>query len=299
MSATPQSGFFERPTLLALAPLVLLLGGLFGGGLLLALLESVDAGTPYDFSQLSLRHYLALGRNREFLASLGFSMWVASVATFLSLGLGLVIAAAFHRIALHSQPGWRQTLLQFPLAVPHLSLAVVVLHLMAPSGMLSRLAYGAGFLAEPGGFPSLVQDRFGAGIILAYVWKETPFLAVVALAMLTRVGRELGDVARTLGASPWVVWRRVELPLIAPGVVAAALAVFAFVFGAYEVPLLLGRTYPAMLGVVAERRFRSVDLLDQPGAIAIALTISAVAALLVWGYLRLARYIVGERPVLF
>jgi putative spermidine/putrescine transport system permease protein len=299
MSAAPQSRSVERHTLLALAPLALILGGLFGGGLLLAFFESINAGSSFDISQLSLRHYLALGSDREFLASLGFSLWVASAATMLSLALGLVIASAFHRMAQWSRPGWRQTLLQFPLAIPHLSLALVVLHLMAPSGILSRIAHAAGFLGEPGSFPSLVQDRFGMGIIMAYVWKEAPFLAVVALAMLSRVGRELGDAARTLGASPWVVWRRIHLPLVAPGVVAAALAAFAFVFGAYEVPLLLGRTYPAMLGVVAERRFRSVDVLDQPAAIAIALTISAVAALLVWAYLRLARYFVGERPVLF
>jgi putative spermidine/putrescine transport system permease protein len=134
---------------------------------------------------------------------------------------------------------------------------------------------------------------------IAYVWKEAPFLAVVALTMLARTSRDYEDVARSLGAGWWRRWTRIQLPLIAPGLISASLAVFAYVFGAYEVPLLLGRTYPAMLGVLAERRFSSVDLMDRPGALAVALAISVAAALLVWIYLRLARRLVGERPVLF
>jgi len=42
-----------------------------------------------------------------------------------------------------------------------------------------------------------------------------------------------------------------------------------FIFGAFEVPLYFGATY-LLLGVVAQRRFLSVDLMDRPGAIAVA-----------------------------
>jgi len=65
--------------------------------------------------------------------------------------------------------------------------------------------------------------------------------------------------AATLGASAWQRFRYVTLPArVAPSVVSAALLVFAFIFGAFEVPYILGRPYPAMLGVVAQRRFLSV-----------------------------------------
>jgi putative spermidine/putrescine transport system permease protein len=300
----PVAARFASSGLLALLPFLLVLGGLFGGGMLLALLASLGTGGGGELEGLSPRHYIALAGDREFLAALGFSVWVASAATALSLLLGISVAAVYHQKAKrptgnHVGNGWQYTLLQFPLAVPHLSFALVVLHLLSPSGIASRWTHAAGLIAEPAEFPVMVQDGLGIGIIVAYVWKEAPFVAVVALAMLARVPHELGEAAQTLGASPLTVWRRVYLPLISPAVIAAALAAFAYVFGAYETPLLLGRTYPAMLGVLAERRFRSVDLLDQPGAIAIALTISAVAGLLVWLYLRLARHALGERPVLF
>lgn len=291
--------------------MVVVLAGLFGGGMALALLQSVGLLVLAGPGTFTLQHYVALGGDREFHAAVGLSMWVAGAATVISLALGLLLAAALHYARMqHASKhlgskrqtragGWVWVLLQFPLAMPHLSLALVVLHLASPSGLVSRFAYHAGLTGEPADFPLLVQDGYGIGMIAAYVWKEAPFLAVVALTMLARVDREFADTARSLGASPWQVWRHVYAPLIAPGVVSASLAVFAYVFGAYEVPLLLGRTYPAMLGVLAEQRFSSIDLMDRPAALAVALAMSAIAGLLVWASLRLSRQILGERPVLF
>ncbi len=278
--------------------MAVVLVGLFGGGLTLALLQSVGLFAVVGPDSFTLSHYQALLHDQEFLASLALSVWIASLSTMLSLVLGLLLAAAIHRIG-SRETRWQRILLQFPLAMPHLSLALVALHLLSPSGVISRAAHAMGLAPEPAAFPVLVQDSAGLGILLTYVWKEAPFLAVVALTMLARVGGDFEAAARTLGANSFQIWRRVYLPLIAPGLVSASLAVFAYVFGAYEVPLLLGRTYPAMLGVLAERRFSSVDLLDRPAALAVALTMSVVAGLLVWTYLRLARQLVGERPVLF
>jgi putative spermidine/putrescine transport system permease protein len=72
-------------------------------------------------------------------------------------------------------------------------------------------------------------------------------------------------------------------------VVAASLLVFAFTFGAFEVPYLLGKSYPTILPVMAYNEYRDIDLSARPTAMAInvliALITGAVAAL----YLRLAR----------
>src|SRR5207253_4470669 len=110
----------------------------------------------------------------------------------------------------------------------------------------------------PADFPALVNDRYGAGILIAYVLKETPFIALVTLAMLRRTAGEYELAAATLGASAWQRFRYVTLPLVAPSVISAALLVFAFIFGAFKVPFILGRPYPAMLGVEAQRRFLKI-----------------------------------------
>ena len=51
------------------------------------------------------------------------------------------------------------------------------------SGLLARFGFALGWIGEPAEFPAVVQDRFGVSIIVAYVLKETPFIALMVLAL--------------------------------------------------------------------------------------------------------------------
>ena len=95
----------------------------------------------------------------------------------------------------------------------------------------------------------------------------------MVLGTLLRLGDEYHSMARTLGASSWQRLRYVTLPMVSPAVASSSLVVFAFVFGAFEIPYLLGRSYPAMLSVVAQRQFMNADLIERPAAVAIAIVI--------------------------
>ena len=283
---------------LLLFPAFVVIGGLFAGGLLLALVQSLGYFPSAGENAFTLAHYRELLTDQEFRASLRLTFALASVATIISAAAGLALALLLREIARRNR--LLNVLLQVPLAVPHLAMAVVLINVIAPSGLIARLAYSVGLITAPAEFPALISDRYGAGIIIAYVLKETPFIALMALAVLVRLGDEYELVARTLGASAWQRLRHVTLPLVAPAVVSASLVVFAFVFGAFETPFILGRPYPAMLPVVAQRRFMSVDLSERPDAIAIAVLIALIVTLLVWLYMRLARVLVGvEKPTIF
>jgi putative spermidine/putrescine transport system permease protein len=88
--------------------------------------------------------------------------------------------------------------------------------------------------------------------------------------------------------------------MIAPAALSSSLLVFAFIIGAFETPYLLGRTYPAMLPVVAQQRYMDPDLTMRPGAIAMAVLLSVLTTGLVWLYLKLAQRWSGiERPLFF
>lgn len=286
-----------RSAVLALLPVLSVLVVLFGGGLGFALLQSLGYFAPAGESSFTLVHYAAMAKDGEIQASVAVTVVWAGAATILSTILGVAVALGLRRVAKGSRT--LTALLQVPIAVPHLAAAVLVLNVFGQSGLVSRIAYGAGLIEAPAEFPAILHDAYGAGIILTYILKESPFVALVVLAMLQRAGTELEAVAATLGASPWQQFRHVTLPLVAPPVISAALIVFAFIFGAFEVPFLLGRPYPAMLGVLAQRRFLSDDLNDRPDAVAAGILMSTVSALLVLGYLRLSSRLVGERPTLF
>jgi putative spermidine/putrescine transport system permease protein len=283
---------------LMLLPALIVIGGLFAGGLVLVLAQSLGYFPPTGEEAFTLEHYRRLLLDQEFRASLQLTFVLSSMATAISAVAGLALALALRELARHSPV--LNALLQVPLAIPHLSMAVVLINLIAPSGFIARITYAFGLVEVPADFPALIGDRNGLGIIIAYVLKETPFIALMALAVLVRLGDEYEQVARTLGASAWQRLRYVTLPLVAPAVVSASLVVFAFIFGAFETPFILGRPYPAMLAVIAQRRFTSDNLAERPEAIAVAVLITLISILLVWVYMRIARILIGvERPAVF
>jgi len=278
-----------------LSPALAVIGGLFVGGLALAAAQSLGYFAATGEAAFTLRHYAALGNDREVYASFWLTVKLATLATMISAVAGLALALGLHEAARRSRAV--NLLLQIPLSVPHLAMAGALITVIAPSGLLARAAYAMGLIQQPADFPALINDRYGAGIVLAYVLKETPFIALMTLALLARLGDEYEHAARVLGASTWQRFRHVTLPLVAPAVVSSSLMVFAFIFGAFEVPFILGRPFPAMLSVVAQQRYLDVNLAARPGAIAVAVICTLLTALLVWAYLRLTRALLGlERP---
>ena len=283
--------------MLLLTPASLVLLGLFAGGVFLAVVQSTGFFAPIGEHTFTLTHYSAMLLNREFQLSLFLTITVAAISTVLSAAAGVGLALSVRRLT--GRWPLLNALVQVPIAVPHIVMAVLLLNVISQSGLVARIAYAAGLLATPNEFPVLVNDRYSIGIVAAYVLKESPFIAVVALAMLARIGGEYEALAATLGASRWQRFRYVTFPMLAPAVVSSSVIVFAFIFGAFEVPFLLGRPYPSMLGVVAQRRFTSIDLTERPDAIALSVLMAIITAACVWAYLKFTRVQIGERPTLF
>ena len=132
-------------------------------------------------------------------------------------------------------------------------------------------------VATPAGFPALVYDSWAIGVVLAVVWKEMPFLLLVALSLQSLRGSVLADTARTLGASPGQVVRRVTLPLLLRGMAPSIIAVFVFVLGSLELPLVLGPSSPLALPQLIQERRQALDVVSHSDAYAIGLLATALA----------------------
>jgi putative spermidine/putrescine transport system permease protein len=98
-------------------------------------------------------------------------------------------------------------------------------------------------------------------------------------SVLRNASVELLDVGKTLHASRWQRFRYIILPMIFPSLLASSLIVFAYTFGAFEVPFLLGQTYPMLLPVWAYKNYSDVDLLARPEGIATGILIAMIVAL--------------------
>jgi putative spermidine/putrescine transport system permease protein len=267
----------------ALAPALVALVLLVGAGVGYALAQSLGALSITGGTDLGFQAYGDLLRGRaadDVWASAGFTLWVSASATLLAAS----IAVAF--IAWLERPGGRRgvavRLLHVNLAIPHVVWAIALLLVISQSGVLARAADAIGLIDEPAHFPALVGDRFGLGIIIHVATKEVPFLVLVGLALLRSQPQELGLLADLLGARGLRRVRLFVLPVVGPGVAVASAFVFAFVFGSYEAPVVLGASSPRMLSVVSLDLFSSPDLARRPAGMALGVAMSLAVGLLMW-----------------
>ena len=278
-------GFLLTP---ALAVIILL----FLGGLASGFLRSLNYFPLIGLNDFNLDAYFSIFTDNGFLQSLVLTFHIAFTSTLIAS----ILAVAS---ALLLRPAFRgKRIVHFffslNLTIPHLVGAIGVLYLFQNSGLVSRILTGMDIISKPADFPAMVFDPWAIGIIIQYVWKEIPFIGVIVLAILLSVGEDYESVARSLGANRWQAFRQVTLPLIMPGVVSASVIVFAFTFGAFEIPYLLGRTFPAALPVLAYQSYTDVDLAARPQAMAMAMVIAFISTLLIMAYMKLSRVYIRD-----
>jgi putative spermidine/putrescine transport system permease protein len=275
-----------------LAPALAVIVLLFLGGVVVGLGQSLDYMPIIGLNEPTLRHYGNILTDRDFYNSLLLTLYISSTSTLLAVGLAVGVALVLRQRFAGSRVV--TFLFQLPLPVPHLVAAAGFVLLLTQSGLFARLFYHAGWLEQPSEFPALVFDRWQITTILVYVWKEVPFIGVVILAVLKGVGREYEEMAQTLGASGWQRFRYVLLPLIMPGITVTGVIVFAFVFGSFEIPLLLGQRYPNVLPVTAYRAYTDPDLSQRPEAMALGMIITVIVVVLLNLWLALGRRLRAE-----
>lgn len=217
--------------------------------------------------------------DRKVWQGVGWSLWVAAAATAISTALAMAIASGFRGAGRVDRAARALTLA--PLPIPHVVAAVLALLILGQSGVLGRAALAAGLVDGPADVPPLVYDPAGIGVITALVWKETPFLALIAFSVLARRAAVLEEAARTLGARPGQVYLRVTMPILWRGMLPAVAAVFVFAFGSYEVVALLAPSDPLALPLLTMERYTDSSLARRADAFVLVLIGLGVAALAV------------------
>lgn len=186
------------------------------------------------------------------------SVWSGVAATVISLLLAhLAVALAWNSERLLRLRMWALPVL----ASPHLALAIGLVLLLSPSGLLLRLLspWATGFEQPPDW--ATVQDSLGIALILGLVTKETPFLILVLLGSLAQVdARRLMLQARVLGYGQLKSWLVAVAPLLQRQSRLATAAVLVFGITNVEVALPLGPSTPPPLSLLLLQWFSDAEL---------------------------------------
>jgi putative spermidine/putrescine transport system permease protein len=279
----------ERKAIWLILPTVLVLTALFVGGFLFGILQSLGFFSVIadENQRISLDAYLAVFQNETVRAGIILTFRVALLSTILSTVIALAISLMISRTKRFQSVLIAIT--QFNIPIPHVVAATGILLTFSQSGLVSRLSNHFGITEGSSGFPIITNDPFGYGIIMSYLWKEIPFMCVLILSALRGPVTNLDETAKTLGASYSYRLRKIILPYIFPAILSGTIIVFAFSFGSYEVPYLLGEPYPSTVSVVAYQLYTDRDLANRPTAMALATITSVVIGLLVYAYMLLTK----------
>lgn len=266
-----------KPYLMVL-PMLVFLVGIFLLGLVLGLVESLGYFPAIGLHTFTLEFYEKIFRDPNVLQSLQFSLYTALTSSLLSAAFGVLLSWLIlktNRRRGRPLPGVYRT----PIYVPHVIVALFIFVLFTQSGLLARLLYHMGLLSDMEAFPKLIFDKAGVGIMIAYLWKELPFMTYVTYDVFRTLDDRYDAIAGSLGAGPWQKVRYIYLPQIWPAITSGFVMIFSYAFGSYEVPLLLGPTMPRALPVLSYIYYSSVDLREHVYAMACNMVIVAVILL--------------------
>lgn len=206
------------------------------------------------------------------------SLRLAAETTFWCLLLGYPLAYALARAV----PGrWKLALLAL-VVVPFWSNSLVRIYawivLLRRNGLIDQVGQQVGLE-----WASQILYAYPA-IVLGLVHAFLPYMVLTLYVAIDRIEPQLLEAAAGLGASAWMAFRRVILPLSLPGAVAGVILVFIPALGAFVEPRLLGGRMGSTLGTAIEDQFVRVFNWPLGAALSFALlaVVLLVMALLSW-----------------
>jgi molybdate transport system permease protein len=113
-------------------------------------------------------------------------------------------------------------------------------------------------------------------VIISESFVAMPFLVLAVEGALRAADRRLEDAAETLGASRWMIFRRVTLPLVAPGVTAGAVLCFARALGEFGATITFAGNFPGVTRTMPIAAYLALET-DPPAAYVISLVLLVVS----------------------
>jgi len=202
----------------------------------------------------------------EVRAAVWLSLVCSLAATALSIAFGLPLAWLLARVEFPGRSIVR-ALAILPMVLPPVVGGVALLAAFGRRGLLGAWLDSAFGIRLP--FTT-------AGAILAEAFVALPFLVIAAEAGLRALDRRYEDAARTLGARPWTVFRRVTLPLLAPSLAAGATLAWARALGEFGATITFAGNFPGTTQTLPLAVYMALETRPD-AALALSLVLLAVS----------------------
>lgn len=200
------------------------------------------------------------------LTALALSLQTATLATLLCIIFGVPLGWLLARAEF---PGRRlvRALVTVPLVLPPVVGGVALLLVFGRRGLIG----------------SWLDQAFGitlpfttAGVVLAEAFVAMPFLVIAVEGALRGADTRYEEAAATLGATRWVTFTRVTLPLVAPGIAAGAVLCWARALGEFGATITFAGSFPGRTQTMPLAVYLALET-DLQAAIVLSLILLAVS----------------------
>ena len=171
-------------------------------------------------------------------------------------------------------------LYRWPLFIPFIVAAQCMRTFLAKNGLMNNAFVSLGLL-DPASTVSFLDWR---GIIVTFVWKQTPFVALLVSGAMATLDRSTIEAARNLGASRLRILAEILVPQVAPTLLVGLILSFVTMMSVLSVPIMVSGGSPTMLTV--DMAFRINAYSDYGVANALGFMSYAMTGATAWLYLR-------------
>src|SRR5438067_3094713 len=209
-----------------------------------------------------------------------FTLAIVLASTIL-IGLAAIAIAGY--LTLGENPravALLRWLYRWPLFIPFVVAGQIMRTFLAKNGMLNHVLIGSG-LIEPLSAQSLLDWR---GIVIAFVWKQAPFVTLLLAGAMASLESQHIEAARNLGARRLRVLLDIVLPQVRGTLLVGLVLSFVTMLSVLSVPLMINPNSPTMMTV--DVAYRISTHADYPVANALCLLSLALAAIGAVFYLR-------------
>ena len=249
-------------------------------------------GSGFQIDGFTLSNYQIVFTDATWQYALFFTLMYTVVTVAVEIALGTMIALVLEK--LEGGRGWMMAILLIPWSLITVISATLWDYIYDPTyGALDAIFHALGM-----GSPVILGNPVSAVIamMVADIWKTTPFVAIIVLAGLVMIPKDLYEAAEVDGSTGNKTFWKITLPLLGPTIALAVLFRVLQAFGLFDLPFVLtgggpgsATTSLAVLGY----RAMFTDLKFGPGA-AVATTTAALVVLGCLLFLRVFRKQVSD-----
>ena len=180
--------------------------------------------------------------------------WTTLRVALITTAICLVLAFPLAYVLARTESRYKHVLLMLvvlPLFVGNAVRAAGWMTLFGSKGALNASLLGLGLIGAP--LEIMFTEK---AVIIGIIAVNLPYMVLTLQSVLEGIARNLEEAAFSLGAGPWLMFRRVLWPLALPGIVAGAILCFILAMNAYATPVLLGGPQFKMMAPLVFGQFR-------------------------------------------